>query len=162
MTQAEKDFIKCKGDKSLKSSLKSIFLKNRKLFDKALKHKERCLNRKFTESLEALNTGNPQEFWNKGVKKAKIPTIVKKGEQIISNLEDVLSECKNTFSNMYNPNQSHSEKFNNAFYQNTFSRLQSEECKQSPSDFEPTLNSEIELAEVIRQINRAKTKSHQG
>ena len=128
MTQAEKDFIKCKGDKSLKSSLKSIFLKNRKLFDEALKHKERCFNRKFTESLETFNTGNPREFWNKissmGVKKAKIPTIVNKGEQIISNLEDVLSKWKNTFSNIYNPNQSHSEKFYNAFYQNTLSQLQ--------------------------------------
>ena len=166
MTQAEKDFIKCKGDKSLKSSLKSIFLKNCKLFDKALKHKERCFNRKFTESLETLNTGNPQEFWNKissmGVKKAKIPTIVKKDEQIISNLEDVLSEWKNTFSNMCNPNQSHSEKFDNAFYQNTLSQLQSEVGNQSPSDFKPTLNSEIELTEVIQQINRAKTKKSPG
>ena len=159
MTQAEKDLIKCKGDKS---SLKSIFLKNRKLFDKALKHKERSFNRKFTESLETLNTRNPREFWNKissmGAKKVKIPTIVKNGEQIISNLEDVLSEWKNAFSNIYNPNQSHSEKFDNAFYQNTLSQLQSEECKQSPSEFEPTLNSEIELTEVIQQINRAKIK----
>ena len=106
MTQAEKDLIKCKGDKSLKSSLKSIFLKNRKLFDKALKHKERSFNRKFTESLETLNTHNPREFWNKissmGAKKVKVPTIVKNDKQITSNLEDVLSEWKNAFSNIYN------------------------------------------------------------
>ena len=76
-------------------------------------HKEKCFNRNFTESLETLNTDNPREFWNKissmGVKKAKISTIVKKGEQVISNLEDVMSELKNTCSNIYKPNQCHSE-----------------------------------------------------
>ena len=78
MTQAEKDFIKCKGDKSLKSSLKYIF------------------------------------------------------------------------------------SFDNTFYQKTLSQLQSEECKQFPSHFEPTLNSKIEMAEVIQQINRTKTKKSPG
>ena len=69
---------------------------------------------------------------------------------------DMLSEWKNTFSEIYNPNQVHNDKFDNIFYQNILSELPREENKQGPPEIEWLLNSQIQLAKVIEQINRTK------
>ena len=165
MRDAERRFLRCKGARGERSSLRSAFQLKQYCFDKCLRKTERDYNRAKAEEIESINTENPQKYWEHINKlgpqnKSSIPLQVYDADGALSSDSDfVLNKWKTDFSELLN--KPDIEGFDDNFYR---SRLEENDNfeKHHLLD-EAYINSILEkdisapeLEKVIRNVKAGK------
>jgi hypothetical protein len=108
MKEAEKAFLKCRGASDVKQRLRTKFMHERQIFDKALRRSERNYFKDVADEIEKINTNDPRAFWNYikklGPKKQQeIPMRIKYSDGTESyNKENVHTHWKNEFHTLLN------------------------------------------------------------
>ena len=139
------------------------FKESQRLFDKELRKAERTYNRGLCIEIENVDVTNPREFWkyisSLGPRKKKdIPLNVyatENKDEIVMNIDKVLSTWKEDFSCLYNKPEHNIEDREYIDMCNTKERLEKQMDEPSYSE-NVYVNGEITFEEVEGVINKLK------
>ena len=131
MKHTEKDFLKCKGPRLLKSQKFMIFLNARRHFDRLLR-----------------NLGLPR--------RQKIHMKVKIGDQLTDNVDTVLATWKHDFEHLYNPPVDNH--YNNYFLRKANQSVSQRDREMAADGYIPNelLNQQISYHQVQRAASTLK------
>ena len=107
MHSTEKIFLRCSGHKATKTLLRNNFIQSRRQFDKLLRSKERLFRRNKVKRIDELNAKDPKTLWNEvnnllPCKPRQIPLKVQRGNDYITDVNDVLRAWSSDFFGPYN------------------------------------------------------------
>ena len=171
MSRSEKQFIKCKGSRQMKSVLRQNYANDRNIFDKALRKAERDFNNKTIKDIETSCTTNPREFWNFMANlgprtKKDIPMKVYDDNNIlVTDLDKVLESWQSQFQGLYNkPESENDPKDTNDFYNNILSKKRFREAEMEQPNYvqNPELNRPLSFDELEYMINKIKNNKSTG
>ena len=107
MHSAERIFLWCSGNKATKTFLPNNFIQSKRQFDKLLRSKERSFRRNKVKQIYALNAKDPRQFWDEvnnllPCKPRQIPLKIQRGNDYITDVNDVLHAWSSDFLGLYN------------------------------------------------------------
>ena len=168
MVSSEKDYLKCKGDRATKTRFYHMYRNAQKIFDKKLRSASRLYNRNLVSEIECLSTENHKDFWDKlkrlGPRQDReIPIKVKKGNEYVSNLDDVLETWKNDFEGLLNAGTV-DENCDEVFYEQVLQHKQvfEQNMEAGPDPENVFLNFPISMVEIEKSANKLKNKKAKG
>ncbi len=160
-------YVKYKGARRVKQSLRQGFIVARNNFDKLLRQRKRSYQRGHLLDIETCNTNDPRKFWKYiqklgPRKKGDIPWEVYDDDgNICTDRETVLNRWKADYCHLLNDNPG---EYDNVFYENikTAKEHQEREMQDPLYDMNADLNKSIELHEVKKMVDKAKTGKSAG
>ena len=168
MRDRERDFVKFKGPRAVKTALHRQYKNARFNFDKLLRQSERSYRQAIADDIESTSTGNPNEFWDKikslGPRKDRtIPLHIHDADgSIISDENRVFERWKADFQNLYNCEST--DDFDEVHYDRAkFHKTFIENKMLDPLYLENVeLNRNITIEELTRIVMHTKNNSSTG
>ena len=163
MKDKEKELRKYRGCNKAKNKLHNEYKISQAKFDKCLRNTERNYFRAFGNDIEAINTRNPKEFWNKikqlGPQKSNISDQVLLDDgSLTKDKNTVFQKWVNDFKGLYNKDIN----CNNDIEYNIMNIEKSHMEQFDNSDNENALNSCITTKEVQSVIRKLKNNKSVG
>ncbi len=160
-------YVRYRGTRHVKQSLRQAFTIARNKFDKLLRQRKRAYQRGLLIDIETCDTKDPRKFWNYiqklgPRKKNSIPwEVYDEFGNICSDRETVLKKWKTEYCHLLNDNPgSYDEEFYEFIIRDK--EHQEREMQDPLYNSNNDLNKPLEFAEVEKMVNRAKSGKSAG
>lgn len=168
--EKERDWLKCNGNAATRRKLKSVYLQERKQFDRLNRKAKRQYQLKEQSKLLALHSENrSRELWREigklgmaNDRTARIPMTVKDSNgDVVSEVDEVLDLWKTSYETLYNGTTT-TNSFDDTHLEMVKERLRDGAIGPGRPLDTSILNAEITREEVKSAIFRAKLRKAPG